>query len=66
LVECALGRFPYPSNSGGKTSKDKEDIAKQMANLGFWELVDFIVKEPPPKLPSEKFSVEFCDLIDLW
>lgn len=41
--------------------------------VGFWELLDFIVKEPPPQLPrasggssSSGFSPQFCDFVDQW
>eukprot|EP00041_Stephanoeca_diplocostata_P019145 m.407344 g.407344 ORF g.407344 m.407344 type:complete len:439 (+) comp21224_c0_seq2:360-1676(+) len=46
LVELALGRFPY---SGG-------------AVLSPFELLGYIVNEPPPRLSSTHFSREFCDL----
>jgi len=49
LIECALGEYPYKS-----TSKEP---------MGFWELLDFIVKSPVPDLPQNKFSPEFADFI---
>lgn len=52
LMEVALGRFPY---SGAAA-----DGGAAM-NLGFWELLDFIVSEPVPALPAEQFSAEFRD-----
>lgn len=43
LVECAIGKFPYPP----------PDVpAKQCAPLGFWDLLDYIVEEEPPRLPT--------------
>lgn len=43
LVECAIGRFPYPP----------PDIpVKECAPLGFWDLLDYIVEEDPPRLPE--------------
>ncbi|KAG1673182.1 hypothetical protein FOA52_015293 [Chlamydomonas sp. UWO 241] len=52
LVECALGRFPYPPPS---------DAGVQ---LGFWELLEYIVMESAPHLPRDgTFSPEFCDFI---
>jgi mitogen-activated protein kinase kinase 1 len=51
LVECALGRYPYPNNAGG---------GEQM---GFWELLDFIVKAPAPSLPPDKCSPELCAFV---
>eukprot|EP00798_Chlamydomonas_sp_ICE-L_P032719 gene32719-3604_t len=51
LVECALGRFPYPPPG---------DAGVQ---LGFWELLEYIVMEAPPQLPRDQFSPEFCDFV---
>ncbi|KAG2498421.1 hypothetical protein HYH03_003679 [Edaphochlamys debaryana] len=51
LLECALGRFPYPPP--GETG----------VNLGFWELLEYIVMEPPPCLPAEQFSPELVDFV---
>jgi serine/threonine protein kinase len=31
--------------------------------LGFWELLEYIVVEPPPVLPRPSFSPEFCDFV---
>eukprot|EP00742_Colponemidia_sp_Colp-10_P006036 GILJ01006460.1.p1 GENE.GILJ01006460.1~~GILJ01006460.1.p1 ORF type:complete len:395 (+),score=49.26 GILJ01006460.1:109-1293(+) len=50
LVECALGRFPYPPPGSSTTT------------LGFWDLLDFIVAEPAPTLP-ERFSPEFRSFV---
>lgn len=32
--------------------------------MAIFELLDYIVNEPPPKLPSGVFSVEFKDFVD--
>jgi mitogen-activated protein kinase kinase 1 len=50
LVECALGRFPYP---------DQDDDIQE---LGFWELMKYITLKDTPKLP-DGFSEEFQDFI---
>ncbi|GFR43084.1 hypothetical protein Agub_g4091 [Astrephomene gubernaculifera] len=51
LLECALGRFPYPPpGESGVT-------------LGFWELLEYIVMEPPPALPADQFSPELVDFV---
>lgn len=34
-----------------------------MAQLGFWELLEYIVMEAAPQLPRDQFSPEFCDFI---
>ncbi len=31
--------------------------------LGFWELLEYIVMEGAPTLPRDQFSPEFCDFI---
>lgn len=54
LVECALGKFPYPY-------EDDPDGAKE---LGFWELMKYITLKDTPKLPEDKFSAEFRDFIN--
>ncbi|GLC37190.1 hypothetical protein PLESTB_000989600 [Pleodorina starrii] len=51
LLECALGRFPYPPP--GETG----------VNLGFWELLEYIVIEPAPTLPADQFSPELVDFV---
>lgn len=52
LVECALGRFPYP---------DPDDEVKE---LGFWELMKYITLKPSPKLP-DSFSEAFKDFVSI-
>jgi len=49
LIECALGRYPYPKNIGSPHRQ-----------LDFWELTEFILKDSPPSLPPDKFSKELC------
>lgn len=58
LLECALGRFPYPPQDTAAGPN-----APQAAPLGFWELLEYIVVEPAPQLPKEQFSTELCSLI---
>ncbi|CDW76221.1 UNKNOWN [Stylonychia lemnae] len=50
LVECALGRYPYPYE--GDESKE----------LGFWDIVSYVSEKDPPKLPST-FSDDFKNFI---
>ncbi|KAI8968667.1 kinase-like domain-containing protein [Pilobolus umbonatus] len=52
LMELALGRFPF-SSSDGKP-------------LAIFELLQYIVNEPIPTLPAEKYPSEVIQLIDLW
>eukprot|EP00877_Chromochloris_zofingiensis_P000601 jgi/Chrzof1/10541/Cz05g02170.t1_MAPK2 len=52
LLECAVGRFPYPPPGEAITT------------LGFWELLEYIVVEPAPRLPANQFSPELVHFID--
>jgi len=53
LVECVLGRFPYPDPSDG------------IIQLGFWELMEYINLKPAPTIPKEEFSEEFQDFLSI-
>lgn len=61
------------SSSGDKTLTDKDKQAespKQSAynedvpRLSIFELLDYIVNEPPPTIPSPPFSGDFKDFVD--
>ncbi len=55
LVECALGKFPYPYD---------EDLQSGLPmELGFWELMKYITLKDTPQLPSDKFSGDFRDFL---
>lgn len=45
------GHFPGGSSNGPRP-------------MAIFELLDYIVNEPPPKLPSGVFSAEFKDFVD--
>uniref|UniRef100_A0A7S4NVV6 mitogen-activated protein kinase kinase n=1 Tax=Guillardia theta TaxID=55529 RepID=A0A7S4NVV6_GUITH len=50
MIECATAEYPYQQNGGGKT---------------YWELMDAIVKNDAPQLPSgSAFSSAFRDLTE--
>ena len=59
IVECALGRFPYPppadeeapSGASGGEGDGADAAHKPRQPMGFWDLLDHIVEEPPPTLP---------------
>eukprot|EP00899_Mesostigma_viride_P005077 jgi/Mesvir1/14570/Mv05250-RA.1 len=55
ILECAIGRFPYPP-------PELED--EDAHNMGFWDLLDYIVEKPAPRAPDDKFSPEFIAFID--
>ncbi|KAH7429814.1 hypothetical protein KP509_09G067600 [Ceratopteris richardii] len=54
LLECALGYFPYVPAEGNE------------GWLNFYELLDVIVRQPPPSAPRDQFSQEFCSFISVW
>mmetsp|Transcript_15172 Transcript_15172/g.38498 ORF Transcript_15172/g.38498 Transcript_15172/m.38498 type:complete len:142 (+) Transcript_15172:430-855(+) len=66
LVECALGRFPYPpQNTAEESGADHEGAgAAAPMKLSFWDLLHYIVENPPPELP-QTFSPEFRDFVSL-
>ncbi len=73
LIECALGHFPYTTynsnnnnNNNKKTTSTFQPNKPGEFNMGFWEIMDYIVKEPPPVLPADRFSPELCDFASQW
>ncbi|KAL4194230.1 hypothetical protein AMTRI_Chr05g58320 [Amborella trichopoda] len=51
-LECAIGHFPY-------APAEQEEGGW----LGFYELLETIVDQPPPSAPPDQFSPEFCSFI---
>ena len=53
LLECATGRFPYPpeTSDDGDESSETAPPRAPPKTLGFWDLLDHIVREPAPTLP---------------
>ena len=45
LLECATGRFPYPPEAN-------EENGERPKTLGFWDVLDHVVREPAPTLPA--------------
>ena len=64
LVECALGRFPYPdqSQAHGQGQGQGQPKEEGVRRLSFWDLLHYIVENPPPKIPDH-FSAEFRDFV---
>ncbi|XP_057578927.1 dual specificity mitogen-activated protein kinase kinase 1 isoform X3 [Hippopotamus amphibius kiboko] len=54
---------PRPRTPGRPLSSYGMDSRPPMA---IFELLDYIVNEPPPKLPSGVFSLEFQDFVNKW
>lgn len=79
LVEMAIGRYPIPPPEENEKPSNYQshvmrlppgarqqggvnnDAARPMA---IFELLDYIVNEPPPKLPSDHFSADFCEFVN--
>lgn len=52
LLECATGRFPYPPETSDDGDESSETAPRAPPKtLGFWDLLDHIVREPAPTLP---------------
>ncbi|NP_001036922.1 MAP kinse-ERK kinase [Bombyx mori] len=73
LVEMAIGMYPIPPPDaktlaaifGGQNEDHSPGQAPNSPRpMAIFELLDYIVNEPPPKLPSGIFSDEFKDFVD--
>ncbi|XP_022908228.1 dual specificity mitogen-activated protein kinase kinase dSOR1 [Onthophagus taurus] len=72
LVEMAIGMYPIPppdartlaSIFGPKADGESPGHTNGPRPMAIFELLDYIVNEPPPKLPSGIFSDEFKDFVD--
>lgn len=72
LVEMAIGMYPIPPPDA-KTieaifSAKNEDGTQTVVEpkvMAIFELLDYIVNEPPPKLEHKDFSDEFKEFVDI-
>jgi len=80
LVELALGRYPIPCLTTEDlidifVNPEKNPVmlppgakappgATETKSMAIFELLDYIVNEEPPKLPSLYFSSDFCDFVN--
>ncbi|KPJ09895.1 Dual specificity mitogen-activated protein kinase kinase dSOR1 [Papilio machaon] len=73
LVEMAIGMYPIPPPDaktlatifGGQNEDHSPGQAPNSPRpMAIFELLDYIVNEPPPKLPAGIFSDEFKDFVD--
>nr|SVE70506.1 EOG090X08J3 [Daphnia similis]SVE72388.1 EOG090X08J3 [Daphnia similis] len=55
---------PSPSSRSPRQSQFPGGVSNGPRPMAIFELLDYIVNEPPPKLPSGVFSVEFKDFVD--
>lgn len=74
LVEMALGRYPIPPPDakelsaifGSQYNPLNNPQDQQPATMSIFELLDYIVNEPPPTVPQGVFSDDFKDFVDRW
>lgn len=73
LVEMAIGMYPIPPPDAKMLDyifQDKGDDSSPGQNIiepkpmAIFELLDYIVNEPPPKLEHHSFSDRFKDFVD--
>lgn len=74
LVEMAIGRYPIPVPKEDEIVKlfqcDPRGISPRNENrcygqpMAIFELLEYIVNEPPPTLPRSCFTEEFLDFLD--
>ncbi|XP_018322657.1 dual specificity mitogen-activated protein kinase kinase dSOR1 [Agrilus planipennis] len=72
LVEMAIGMYPIPPPDaktlanifGPNQDSDPSNSSNGPRPMAIFELLDYIVNEPPPKLPAGIFSDEFKDFVD--
>lgn len=72
LVEMAIGMYPIPPPDaktlagifGPSPDGDSPGHTNGPRPMAIFELLDYIVNEPPPKLPAGIFSDEFKDFVD--
>lgn len=77
LIEMAIGRYPIPPPEENQKSTSPSHLMRlppgtrppsgvnnDARPMAIFELLDYIVNEPPPKLPPEQFSAEFCEFVN--
>lgn len=77
LIEMSIGMYPIPppdsstlekifgaNGEGGETGDMKAAQIVEPRTMAIFELLDYIVNEPPPKLEHRIFSQEFKDFVD--
>ncbi|XP_059614578.1 dual specificity mitogen-activated protein kinase kinase dSOR1 [Phlebotomus argentipes] len=71
LVEMAIGMYPIPPPDAkmlesifGENGEDSSSSIIEPKPMAIFELLDYIVNEPPPKLEHKIFSEEFKDFVD--
>jgi len=61
LMNCVGPIYPSPRASTNRADSVDDNSPK---NLAIFELLDYIVNEPPPTLPSKYFSINFIEFVN--
>lgn len=69
LIEMSIGMYPIPPPDAGQLEKifgsiDSAAAMEPKESMAIFELLDYIVNEPPPKLEHRIFSADFKDFVD--
>jgi mitogen-activated protein kinase kinase 1 len=74
LVEMAIGRYPIPVATDNEVANlfqiDPTGFSPRIEgrnsyqSMAIFELLEYIVNQPPPTLPKSHFSEDFVDFID--
>ncbi|GAB0092889.1 Dual specificity mitogen-activated protein kinase kinase dSOR1 [Sergentomyia squamirostris] len=71
LMEMAIGMYPIPppdvkliESIFGENGEDSNSSIIEPKTMSIFELLDYIVNEPPPKLDHKIFSEDFKDFVD--
>lgn len=61
-VRCSTGE--PAKDSGQESASPKKSINGETPRMSIFELLDYIVNEPPPTIPREVFTPDFKDMVD--
>lgn len=68
LIEMAIGIYPIPKPDADTLEQILGDnptaVINEPKTWGIFQVLEYIVKEPPPKLEHSSFSTEFRDFVD--
>lgn len=72
LIEMAIGMYPIPPPDArtlevifGDSSGDGANQHVEPKPMAIFELLDYIVNSPPPKLEHHSFSDDFKNFVDI-
>ncbi|XP_055843762.1 dual specificity mitogen-activated protein kinase kinase dSOR1 isoform X2 [Episyrphus balteatus] len=72
LVEMAIGMYPIPPPDANtlkaifdENTEEGNQATVEPKNMAIFELLDYIVNEPPPKLEHNIFTEDFKNFVDI-